>query len=48
MIAEVEANGKMTEIFSGLALVVAGRAETRRPKKSLFDPLMTKLTLKRA
>ena len=48
MIAEVEANGKMTEIFSGLALVVAGRAETRRPKKSLFDPLMAKLTLKRA
>jgi pilus assembly protein CpaE len=48
MIAEVEANGKMTEIFAGLALVVAGRAETRRPKKSLFDPLMTKLTLKRA
>jgi pilus assembly protein CpaE len=48
MIAEVEASGKMAGIFVGLALVVAGRAETRRPKKSLFDPLMAKLTLKRA
>jgi pilus assembly protein CpaE len=48
MIAEVEANGKIAEIFAGLASVVAGRTDARKPKKGLLDPLMAKLALKRA
>ncbi len=48
MIAEIEANGKVAEIFANLAAVVAGRAELRKPKKGLLDPLMAKFALKRA
>ncbi len=48
MIAEIEPNGKIAEILDGLASVVAGRADVRKPKKGLLDPLMAKFALKRA
>jgi pilus assembly protein CpaE len=48
MIAEIEANGKIAEILANLASVVAGRADMRKPKKGLLDPLMAKFVLKRA
>lgn len=48
MIAEVEPNGKVAEIFATLAAVVAGRADMRKPKKGLLDPWMAKFALKRA
>ena len=48
MVAEIEANGKVAEIFANLAAVIAGRADMRKPKKGLLDPLMAKFVLKRA
>jgi pilus assembly protein CpaE len=48
MIAEIEPNGKSAEIFVDLASLIAGRAETRKPKRGLFDPLMAKLARKKA
>jgi pilus assembly protein CpaE len=48
MIAEIEANGKVAEIFADLARIVTGKAEVRRSKKSLFEPLMAKLGRKKA
>ncbi|MGO8801057.1 MAG: CpaE family protein [Roseiarcus sp.] len=48
MIAEVDANGKTAEMFADLARVVTGKAEVRRSKRSLFEPLMAKLGRKKA
>ena len=48
MIAEIEANGKIAELFANLASAVSGRADVRKPKKSLLDPLMARFALKRA
>ena len=46
MIAEIDAKGKTAEIFADLASALAGRADARKTKKSVLDPLMAKLGLK--
>jgi len=48
MIAEIEPNGKIAEIFADLARAVTGKSEVRKPKRGLFEPLMAKLGRKRA
>jgi pilus assembly protein CpaE len=48
MIAEVDAAHKIVESFSDLARIVTGRAEARRGKRNLLDPLITRLRLKKA
>jgi pilus assembly protein CpaE len=48
MIAEVEPKGRVAEIFADLANLVTGRAEARKAKRSLFDPLLARLSVKRA
>ena len=48
MIAEIEPNGKIAEIFIDLASTIAGRADVRKPKRGILDPLMAKLVRKRA
>lgn len=40
MIAEVESSSKIAEAFNDLARLVTGRSETRKVKRTLFDPLM--------
>jgi pilus assembly protein CpaE len=48
MIAEIDANGKIAEIFSDLARAVTGKSEIHKAKRGLFEPLMAKLGRKRA
>jgi pilus assembly protein CpaE len=48
MIAEIDPKGKITEIFADLANEVAGRGETRKAKRGLFDPLFAKIARKKA
>ena len=48
MIAEIDANGKIAEIFSDLARAITGKSEIRKVKRGLFEPLMAKLGRKRA
>jgi len=48
MIAEIDANGKIAEIFADLARAVTGKSEVRKSKRGLFEPLMAKLGRKRA
>ena len=47
MIAEIEPNGKTAQIFVDLASTLAGRAEARKPKKGILEPLMAKLGRKK-
>lgn len=48
MIAEVQAGAKPAEIFSELAAAVTGRAEIRRARANLLEPLLARLTRKKA
>ena len=48
MIAEIDPKGKCAEIFADMTSHLAGRGETRKVKKGLFDPLFAKLTSKKA
>jgi pilus assembly protein CpaE len=48
MIAEIDANGKIAEIFSDLARAITGKSEMRKAKRGLFEPLMAKLGRKKA
>jgi pilus assembly protein CpaE len=48
MIAEIEANGKVAEIFGELARAVTGKVEARKAKRGLLDPLMAALGRKKA
>jgi pilus assembly protein CpaE len=48
MIAEVEPKGRVAEIFADLANLMTGRAEARKAKRGLFDPLLARLAVKRA
>jgi pilus assembly protein CpaE len=48
MIAEIDANGKIAELFADLARAVTGKGETRKARRSLFEPLMVKLGRKKA
>jgi len=48
MIAEVESSHKINESFDALARVVTGRAEFRKSRRMLFEPIIAKLGLRRA
>ena len=48
MIAEIDANGKIAEIFTDLANEVAGRGDTRKAKRGLLDPFIAKFVRKKA
>ena len=48
MIAEIDANGKIAEIFADLARALTGKSEVRKVRRSLFEPLMAKLGRKKA
>ena len=48
MIAEVQRSSKITETFVDLAAAVTGRAEPKRSKTSLFEPLISKLAFRKA
>ncbi len=47
MIAEIEPNGKTAQVFADLASALAGRAEARKQKRSVLEPLIAKLGRKR-
>jgi len=46
MIAEVEPGSKVADILDEIGRAVLGKAEMRKSKRTLFDPLMTRLRLK--
>ena len=48
MIAEVDAACKVAEQIGEIARAVTGRAEVKRQKKTLFDPLVARLRFKKA
>lgn len=48
MIAEVQAGSKANEAFTQIASVLTGRGEARRGKRSLLDPLVSKLKRRKA
>jgi len=43
MIAEVESASKISETFSNLARMLSGRAEVKKQRRTILDPLMAKL-----
>ena len=47
MIAEIEPNGKTAQAFVDLASTLAGRAETRKPKRGILEPLIAKIGRKK-
>jgi pilus assembly protein CpaE len=47
MIAEIEPNGKTAQVFVDLASTLAGRPDTRKPKKGVLEPLIAKLGRKK-
>jgi pilus assembly protein CpaE len=46
MIAEVEAGSKVADILDDIGRTVLGRAEIRKTKRALLDPLISRLRLK--
>ncbi len=48
MIAEVQASGKITETFADLAAAITGRAEPKRSRAGLFEPIIAKLARRKA
>ena len=48
MIAEVQANAKSVEVFNDLAGVLTGRGEVRRGRTNLLEPLLSKLSWRKA
>jgi len=48
MIAEVESSNKIAEAFDELARLVTGKSEMRKSKRMLFEPIISKLGLKKA
>jgi pilus assembly protein CpaE len=48
MIAEVQATGKVTESFAELAAAITGRAEPKKAKGKLLEPLMAKFARRKA
>jgi pilus assembly protein CpaE len=47
MIAEIEPNGKTAQAFVDLASTLAGRAEARKPKRGILEPLIAKIGRKK-
>lgn len=48
MIAELQAGGKISEAFVQIASALTGRGEAKRGKRSLFEPLVSKLKRRKA
>ncbi|MDB5644439.1 AAA family ATPase [Methylobacterium sp.] len=48
MLAEVQSGAKAVEVFSTLAASITGRAEQRRARSNLFEPLLAKLARRKA
>jgi hypothetical protein len=48
MIAEVQPSGKINESFGELASLVTGRVEPRRQRSTLFEPIIAKLSRRKA
>ncbi len=48
MIAEVQAGSKATEAFTQIASALTGRGEAKRGRRSLFEPLVSKLKRRKA
>jgi len=47
MVAEIEPNGKTAQIFVDLASALAGRVDTRKPKRGLLEPFIAKFGRKK-
>jgi pilus assembly protein CpaE len=47
MIAEIEPKGKIAQVFVDLASTLAGRTDTRKPKRSVLEPFIAKLGRKK-
>ena len=47
MIAEIDANGKVAELYADIARAITGKAELRKVKRGLFEPLMSRLGRKK-
>ena len=48
MIAEVQAGSKASEAFTQIASALTGRGEAKRSRRSLFEPLVSKLKRRKA
>ncbi|WP_375461754.1 CpaE family protein [uncultured Enterovirga sp.] len=48
MIAEVQPNSKHAEVFAMLGAAITGRAEQKRVRPGLFDPILSKLSRRKA
>lgn len=48
MVAEVQSGGKAAEAFIQIAMVLTGRGEAKRSKRSLLEPLVAKLMRRKA
>ena len=48
MIAEIQPGAKATEVFADLAGRVTGRAESRRSRSNLLEPLLSRLARRKA
>ncbi|RVU13749.1 AAA family ATPase [Methylobacterium oryzihabitans] len=48
MLAEIQAGGRATEIIADLAAAVTGRAEAKRARSTLFDPILARLGRRKA
>ena len=48
MIGEVEATSKTAEMLAALARSIAGRPETRRPRRTLFEPFVARFARRTA
>jgi pilus assembly protein CpaE len=46
MIAEIEPNSKISDVLDEIGRAVLGKAEIRKTKRALLDPLMSRLRLK--
>jgi pilus assembly protein CpaE len=46
MIAEVDAGSKVADLLDEIGRTVLGKAEPRKSKRALLDPLMSRLRLK--
>jgi pilus assembly protein CpaE len=48
MIAEIQAKGKITDLFGEMASIVTGKADVKRAGRGLLDPIMSRLMKLRA
>jgi pilus assembly protein CpaE len=48
MIAEVQESGKIADAFAELAAAITGRAEPKRSKANLLEPILARLGRRKA